>query len=173
MTGGIPRLLIDKVVVRAGTGEVAEAFTLCCSPRRVRQSIRGWGYRRSDRQVLGGGKMAGRELRLLADVQQGGALLERHLQPGGIHLGDPFRIACRAALARPHRGCSGRRAVPPWPSSSPADTLQAVGWCAARVFDPPVLGEGIQRTDDPVLLARTGIYGLACSRRAAAGSALR
>ena len=50
---------------------------------------------------------------------------------------------------------------------------QAAGRCGAVVFDPLVLGDGIQPTDDPVLLARSAVYGLSTSRRAAAVSALR
>ena len=52
-------------------------------------------------------------------------------------------------------------------------TSQAAGSCGAVVFDPLVLGDGIQPTDDPVLLARSGVYGLSYARRSTEAPAAR
>ncbi|KEF42457.1 MAG: protein SrpA [Cyanobium sp. CACIAM 14] len=54
-----------------------------------------------------------------------------------------------------------------------AATPQADGSCGAVVFDPLVLGDGIQPTDDPVLQARSEVYGLSYARRSAESSAVR
>ena len=52
-----------------------------------------------------------------------------------------------------------------------AASSQAAGSCGAVVFDPLVLSDGIQPTDDPVLQARSGAYGLSYARRVTEASA--
>ncbi|MFZ4805572.1 MAG: catalase family peroxidase [Synechococcus lacustris] len=44
-------------------------------------------------------------------------------------------------------------------------SAQAGAACEAVVFDPLVLGDGIEATNDPILQARSGVYGLSFAKR--------